>query len=116
MGSNVRSATPLLQIGVFLGAVLFVLPWIAQQQRVAGFAAYLLAGALGVWAAAWFSGPEDRLDVGQRKHLIVFGWPLYLAIAAFQSLREIVAPKQPAGAAAAAKAPVHAPAPPVAAR
>ena len=105
MGSNVRSATPRLQIGVFLVAVLFVLPWIAHQQLVAGLAAYLLAGVAGVWASAWFTGPDDRLDVGQRKHLIVVAWPLYLAIAALQSVRDVMAPQQPAGSAPAAKAP-----------
>lgn len=111
MGSNVRSAPPLLQIGAFLVALLLVLPWMAHQQPVTGIVAYLLAGALGVWSAARFAGPEDRVCVEQQKHLIFIGWPLFLAFGAFQSLLEIVGTDKAAGQAPAAKAPLPAAAP-----
>ena len=94
MESNVRSATPLLQIGVFVVAGLLALPWMARH-GVAGLVAYLLAGAGAVWMAAWFSGPEDRLGVGERKLQILIGWPVFAALAAFRSLLGLATPAQP---------------------
>ena len=122
MGSNVRSASPLLQIGVFLVGWLLVLPWAVHHGAV-GVLAYLLVGAAGVWAAEWYSGPGDRLNVAENKYLVFVAWPLYAAIAGVRAAIEVVSTpetvKEPASAAAppppAAEAPVPALAAPVAA-
>jgi hypothetical protein len=122
MGSNVRSASPLLQIGVFLVGWLLVLPWAVHHGAV-GVLAYLLVGAAGVWAAEWYSGPGDRLNVAENKYLVFVAWPLYAAIAGVRAAIEVVSTpetvKEPASAAVptppVAEVPVPAPAAPVAA-
>ena len=109
MGTHVRSATPLLQIGVFLVAVLLVLPWIAHH-GVFGLTVYLVLGAAAIAASTRYASPADSLGIESRRVLVGIGWPVFLAIGAYQSLLVVGGLKQ---ADESASVPV-APAPPVA--
>lgn len=90
MGSNIRTAPPVLRTAAFLAALVLVLPWIAHH-GVAGAVVYLLAGALGMGAAIRYPGPKRRLSA-RRKFLIVIGWPVFLAQAAFRELATVLEP------------------------